>query len=234
VSHLTHIPMRERLRLGRMRHRSPRYVYARTRQFLYERSHPGEPWITPEAIRMLDSMLLPSDHGLEFGSGRSTIWFAKRVCSLTSVEHSADWYAMISGQLKEQDLGNVKYILAARNEPEERGDTSEYARTAMAFATSSLDFVLIDGAYRGHTAKYALPRIKPGGVLIIDNVNWYLPSASRSPNSRTLALGPKEQIWAEVANSLAGWRRIWTSSGVTDTAIYVKPGIPEPGNSRAR
>ena len=223
MNHLTHIPMRERLRMNKMRHRTPRYVYARTRQFLYERSHPGEPWLTPDAIRMLDSMLLPTDQGLEFGSGRSTIWFAKRVCHLTSVEHNADWYAVISGQLNEQELGNVNYILAPRNQPDELGDISEYARAAVAFVTSSLDFVLIDGAYRAHTAKCVLPKIKSGGLLIIDNANWYLPCSSRSPNSRTPALGPEGQIWEEVGDHLASWRCIWTSSGITDTAIYVKP-----------
>ena len=224
MNHLTRIPMRERLRLGTMRHRTPRYIYARTRQYLYERSHPGEPWLTPEAIRMLGSMLLPSDHGLEFGSGRSTIWFAKRVCRLTSVEHNTDWHAVLSGRLKEQRLDNVNYILAPPDQPEELGDNSEYVRSAMAFAASSLDFVLIDGVYRGHTAKYALSRIKPGGLLIIDNVNWFLPSNSCSPNSRTLALGPEGPVWAEVAGDLASWRCIWTSSSIWDTAIYVKPG----------
>jgi predicted O-methyltransferase YrrM len=212
-----------------MRHLTPRYAYARTRQFLYERSHPAAPWLTPEATRMLDSMLLPSDHGLEFGSGRSTIWFAQRVRRLTSVEHDADWYAVMSGQLKERELGNVDYIFAPHKQPAELGGSTEYARVALAFAASSLDFVLIDGAYREHTARYALPRIKPGGMLIIDNVNWYLPSSSRSPNSRTSALGPFGQIWAEIASDLARWRCIWTSSGVWDTAIYVKPETPAAG-----
>jgi hypothetical protein len=59
-------------------------------------------------------------------------------------------------------------------------------------------------------------------MLIIDNVNWYLPCQSKAPNSRTAALGPKTPIWAEVAAELAGWRSIWTSSGVWDTAIFIK------------
>ncbi len=40
---------------------------------LYERRHPAAPWLTPEAIRPLSTMLA-SNRGLEFGSGRSTIW----------------------------------------------------------------------------------------------------------------------------------------------------------------
>ena len=212
--------------LSRMRHRTPRYVYARTRLLFYEHSHPVAPWLTPEAIRMLDSMLMPSDHDLEFGSGRSTIWFAQRVGHLTSVEHDTDWYAVVTGRLKEQELGNVDYMLVPLDQPAELGGNSEYAHTALAFAVSSLDFVLIDGAYRDHTARYALTRIRPGGMLIIDNVNRYLPSNSRLPNSRAPTLGTDGQIRGEVAHDLARWRCIWTSSGVSDTAIYVKPGMP--------
>jgi predicted O-methyltransferase YrrM len=216
-------------RIRRVRHRSPRYLCVRTRQMLYERGHPDAPWLTPEAVRLLGRMLLPSDVGLEFGSGRSTLWFARRVRHLTSVEHDQRWYDDVSALLKERALSNVDYILAPVGEPGEhgeRGGASEYARAALAFPESSLDFALIDGAHRDHTTRYVLPRIKPGGMLIIDNVQWYLPSNSRAPNSRTQALGPRGEIWAEVARDLAGWRRIWTSSGVWDTAIFIRPGPP--------
>jgi hypothetical protein len=68
-----------------------------------------------------------------------------------------------------------------------------------------------------------MPKLKPGGLLVIDNVNWYLPSRSRAPNSRTPALGPHGAVWTDIARELARWRSIWTSSGVWDTAIFVKP-----------
>ena len=59
-------------------------------------------------------------------------------------------------------------------------------------------------------------------MLIIDNVNWYLPCRSKAPNSRTAELGPATDVWAAVWRQLAGWRTIWTSSGVWDTAIFIK------------
>lgn len=229
---LTPIPIRERLRLDRMRHRAPRYICARIQQLLYERSHPAAPWLTPQAIR-LDSMLPPSDHGLEFGSGRSTIWFARRVSRLIDVEHDPAWYEVLSDQLKKQSLGNVDYILARCDRAADFGGGTEYARAALAFAGSSLDLALIDGVDRDYTARYALPAVKPGGMLIIDNVNWFLPSRSRSPASRTPALGPDGEIWTPIASKLARWRCIWTNSGVWDTAIYVKPGDP-PAADRER
>jgi predicted O-methyltransferase YrrM len=207
----------------RYRHRTPRYIVNRTRQMLYERAHPDDPWLAPAAIGLLCSLLRPTDCGLEFGSGRSTVWLSRHVDALTSVEHDERWHTSVSATLKAEGLHNVDYILAPGDQPIERGGESAYARTALAFPDASLDFALIDGHYRDYSAKFTLPKIKPGGMLIIDNVNWYLPCQSKAPNSRTPALGPKTPVWAEVAEELAGWRTIWTTNDVWDTAIFIKP-----------
>jgi hypothetical protein len=135
-------------------------------------------------------MLRPSDRGVEFGSGRSTVWFAERVAHLTSVEHDEQWHSDVSATLKDRGLTNVDYVLAPWD-PDLPGDQSDYVGTLSRFAESSMDFALIDGAYRNHAARLAMPRIKPRGLLIIDNVNWFLPSESRAPASRSRALGPE-------------------------------------------
>ena len=75
------VPMPASQRLARS-HRTPRYVYHRTRQLFYERAHPADPWLTPAAIGLLATLLRPADTGAEFGSGRSTLWFAARVAEL--------------------------------------------------------------------------------------------------------------------------------------------------------
>ena len=214
------------------RHLSPRYVYRRCRQLAYEHRHHEDPWLTPAAIRLLDTLLRPSDNGLEFGSGRSTIWFGRQVNALTSVEHDQQWYEKVSTQLKVQGLGNVSHILAPEDQPTERGGESAYARIALDFPDASLDFALVDGHYRDYSAKFVLPKLKVGGMLIIDNVNWYLPCRSKAPNSRTGSLGPITPVWGEVAQELASWRSIWTSSGVWDTAIFLKPSDSGSTNRR--
>jgi predicted O-methyltransferase YrrM len=204
------------------RHRTPRYVYNRTRQLRYERSHPDAPWLTPAAIDLLGPLLRPADQGAEFGSGRSTVWFASRVAALTSVEHDPRWHAIVAARLLDRGLRNVDYILAPEDQPMERGGDSAYARTALGFADESLDFALVDGHYRDYSAKFILPKLRPGGMLIIDNVNWYLPCESKAPNSRTQAAGPVTAVWTEVWREIRDWRTIWTSSGVWDTAIFIK------------
>jgi len=207
-----------------MRHRTPRYIYNRTRLMWSEHAHPDHPWLTPDAVRLLASMLRKADRGAEFGSGRSTIWFAERVSHLTSVEHDKLWYNDISARLRSRNLINVEYILAPPDQPPELGGRSKYARTILEFDDATLDFVLVDGMYREHVSKLVIPKIRSGGLLIIDNINWYLPPPkTRAPASRTLALGPAGALWSDVATTLADWRAIWTTSGVTDTGIFIKP-----------
>jgi predicted O-methyltransferase YrrM len=211
-----------RRRVLKMRHRTPRYVCCRIRQKLVELAHPDEPWITPEATRLLETMIRPSDTGAEFGSGRSTLWFARRCRFLTSVEFDEQWYAKISAALRSQGLVNVDYKRAPKDQPKETGDQSAYARVALSFDDESIDFVLVDGLYRDYVARFMLPKLKRGGLLIIDNVNWYLPSRTRSPCSRGPEDGCNGPVWTELAPELAQWRMIWTSSGVSDTAIFIK------------
>ncbi len=192
------------------------------RDKLYCRTHPGHPWLTPTANELLRTMLRPSDTGLEFGSGRSTLWFAARVRQLTSVEHDKTWYDDVSARLRQSAL-EVDYLLAPRDVPAEHGGESQYTRVISRRPDRSLDFVLVDGIYRDFCAYHSLSKLKSGGLLIVDNVNWYLPSRSHSPNSRRPQDGPDGPVWSEVAATTREWRSIWTSSGVWDTAIYVKP-----------
>jgi predicted O-methyltransferase YrrM len=206
-----------------VRHWTPRYVCARFRLMLYEHAHPDHPWITSEANRLLASMLRPTDVGAEFGSGRSTLWLARHCQHLTSVEHDRGWHQKISAAIVDQGLTNVDYFHHPREQPQESGDLSDYARVALSFADSSINFVLVDGIYRDHVTRLMMPKLKAGGLLIIDNINWCLASRTHAPYSRTPETGHKDPSWADLAGDLANWRLIWTSSGVSDTAIFIKP-----------
>jgi predicted O-methyltransferase YrrM len=201
---------------------NPRYVYDRTRQALYERGHPDDPWLTPAAIRMLTTLLRRPDRGIEFGAGRSTLWLAQRVAHLTSVEQDPAWHGRVGDRLARAGLANVDLILAPADLPDEQGADSQYVAPLRRLAPGSLDFALIAGAYRAHAARLAMTRLRPGGLMIIDNVNWYLPSVSRAPASRPVTAGPDDR-WADIVTALADWRLIWTGSGVWDTALFIRP-----------
>ena len=165
-------------------------------------------------IEVLGSWLRPQHKGLEWGSGRSTLWFAQRVNHLISIEHDESWYRRIDSQLMVTKLGNVDYRLC-RN-------PREYVSCVEQLPRAQLDFVLIDGNSRDRCALAAIPLLKIGGIHIIDNCNWFLPNDSRAPDSRRAGQGAASHDWELFLQRVCTWRRIWTTNGVTDTALWVK------------
>jgi SAM-dependent methyltransferase len=196
-------------------HWTPRYIYDRLSQIVYQRRHPDAPWLGHEMVRILENWLMPEDRGFEWGSGRSTIWFAERIGSLVSVEHNSAWYSRVNAELKAKGLKNVEYHLCE--------DEAQYRRVATQYPSQSFDFILIDGVARDECALAAISMVKPGGIVVVDDCNRYLPTQSRSPFSRRPAQGPDTELWAAYQDSVKGWRKIWTTNGITDSGLWVKP-----------
>jgi len=168
--------------------------------------------------------LQSDDVGAEFGSGRSTSWFALRIGHLTSVEHNSEWHGIVTDSIGRQGYSSkVNYHLASIESPDGNSADSEYVKIIDTFDDEALDFALVDGVLRDHCALRIIHKIRPGGMLIIDNANLSLPCVSYSPGSRTESLGPDGPIWSDVWSTLKGWRQMWTTNGVFDTAIFFKP-----------
>jgi predicted O-methyltransferase YrrM len=210
--------------MRRFRHWTPAYIRDRLTVWWYERTHPDAPWLTRDMNQLLESWLRPHHAGLEFGSGRSTLWLAARVGRLTTVEHDGAWQERIRSRLAGRRLtAIVDYRLHV--DGASGGAGTRYAAVAAEFAAESLDFVLVDGMCRDQCALASIALLKHGGLLIVDNVNWYVPrkEKSRSPNSRSLADGYASESWKEFHERVQDWQSIWTSDGVTDTAAWFKP-----------
>jgi hypothetical protein len=210
-----------------LRHWTPRYVVNRLAVAYHQRIAPNDPWLTKPACTFLDDWLTGSDVGLEWGCGRSTLWFADRVQHLTSVEHNPHWHALVAARLAARGVTNVDLRLCPVD-PRNADDYQPYIGVGLEFERSSLDFVLVDGQLRGRCAELALTLLKPGGILIIDNAEWFIPHPSHSPGAiarRTKAIAAE---WRGVVDALQGWRRLWTSNGVWDTAIYGRPARQTP------
>jgi len=116
---------------------------------------PELPWLTFDAVARLDGLLQQGWRMVEFGSGMSTRWFADRVSTVHSIEHARSWHDRIATSLP----ANVRYEL--RSGPAYY-DLSDYA-------DGSLDIVVVDGIDRDECVSAALPKIRPGGWLYLDN-----------------------------------------------------------------
>ena len=199
-------------------HWTPGYVVSRIGRAWYERRNPDAPWLSPGMISFLSDWLRPSDVVVEFGSGRSTIWFARRVARVVSCEHDAQWHGAVSERIRRQNLANVEYHL-----PQGELTPESYLAPVVALAPGSVDVVLIDGSFRDRCATWAVRGVRPGGAILIDNVNWYLPHATRSPASVGANGAPVSEEWARFVELTRGWRSFWVSDGITDTACWFAP-----------
>lgn len=197
-------------------HWTPRYFLDKLCFVLYELTHPSSPWLTAEATKRLDAWLQPTFTGVEWGAGRSTLWFAQRVAHLTSIEHDAAWYRAVQRKLERRRITNVTLLLHPAN-------SESYVDVARTYRDGSLDFALVDGRQRDRCALAVIPKIRPGGWLIVDNINRYLPSNSRSPLSLGTHDAPLTLYWEKVADQVAGWHRTWTTNGIYDTVIWQRP-----------
>lgn len=176
------------------------------------------PWLTPAAISILDQLLTSDMYGLEYGSGRSTVFFASRLAHLESLEHHKEWHELVSAQLKHSELTNVTYVLKEGTRPETNKEIE--ARNASSFneeneiyrsyidhihtyPDNSFDFILIDGRARPECSIRAIDKLKSGGIFILDN--------------------SERKRYEPVHNELRHWPQVNTTTGLTDTTFWFKP-----------
>jgi len=172
----------------------PWLVFGRIRYWFWEKRNPNKPWLCPGTVRFCESHLTKSMSALEFGSGRSTRWFAGQVGHLISVEHDSGWYEQVRQQIAAAAVTNVDYRLVPLNHPESEGERGEYDSVPDYVAAIdqlpdvSLDLVVVDGHYRTHCIRHALPKIKPGGYLLVDDINlWPSVDVFQIPKRWTIA-----------------------------------------------
>ncbi|MHB8694269.1 MAG: O-methyltransferase [Solirubrobacteraceae bacterium] len=200
---------------------TPRYIRDRLALDYHQRRFPDLPWWPAEATRQLGELLKSSDVCLEWGSGRSTAWLSQRTCAVHSIEHDREWFDRVQDQLAERGspAGAVRLLDDA---PHDRPEASPYVRVVDEFADGELNVCVVDGAHRGKCALAAVPKLAPYGLLMVDDAHWFLDHATTAPHSRT-GKGPKDEDWRQFGDLVADWRCVWTTDGVTDTAIWVKP-----------
>jgi hypothetical protein len=147
---------------------------------------PTVPWLTFGAIDYLAALDLAGRRVFEYGSGASTRYWLRRGVDLVSVEHDPGWYGQVRAALPP---GAAVDFRLAPPEPAAPGsfdpadpaayrsgspDCSRlafrsYAAQIDAFPDGAFDLVLVDGRARPSCLAHAIPKVRPGGMLILDN-----------------------------------------------------------------
>jgi SAM-dependent methyltransferase len=207
-----------------LKHLTPRYVLNRSSLMVWQRRNPQAPWLTRTAIDFIGEWLGQTDTVFEWGSGRSTAWFAKHAGRVVSVEHDPVWYELVAEQLKSGGPATVERHLAKTSEAVKDEASQEYVDIIDVLPDKTVDLILVDGLHRDECAVRAVGKLRPGGLLVLDNADWYFATGSHTPASKW-----NQKLWSETWGSfeaaVAGWRRIVTTNGVWDTVIWIKPSL---------
>lgn len=147
--------------LGRIAVNYPRAMWSRLMLSTMDK-FPARPWISYDAAKRLDAFLATAPRSvLEFGSGNSTMWFARRAETLHSVEHNAEWYEKVQHLLSSTEKrGTVLHELR---------ETEEGYSTFSSDSDQLWDIILIDGIWRLPVARHHVDKLAPDGILYLDN-----------------------------------------------------------------
>ncbi len=152
------------------------------------------------AVEQLDEILTAESRVFEYGSGGSTVYFAQRAREVVSIEHEPSWHGRVQAELERRRLNNVRYELIepAVDAGFERGGIADpsayvsddeqyagktfkaYAQAIRTFPDSYFDLVVVDGRARPSCILNARDKVRPGGVLLLDQSErpYYLESSA--------------------------------------------------------
>lgn len=174
-------------------HPAPSYwrYFRRWRKFLsnHNDSLKNElPWLTFPVIDFLNTWLTKEHRVLEYGGGSSSIYFARRAGEVITVEHHTGWFENISKVIQAKGITNWKGLLFPPEEGQPygtdiaepshfvSGDADSKGKNYKAYASAidrypdhHFDVVLVDGRVRPSCMQHAMPKIRKGGLLILDN-----------------------------------------------------------------
>lgn len=134
--------------------RSPIYFFDK----LFTHRRRDRPWWPVNCIDLFSKSLPTGAVTLEFGSGSSTLWLAKRCLIVHSVEDDERWYESVRAKIDAAGLKNVGLKLVA---------DSNYWNPEVDL--SSIDAFIVDGNYRWKCIESILPRMKKSSFIYLDN-----------------------------------------------------------------
>jgi hypothetical protein len=114
------------------------------------------PWLTYPFIDFIAPRLSNQLTVFEFGAGNSTLFFAKKVKEVFSVEHNKDWYNRISKQIQD----NVNLVYKEIDE--------EYPKSIQSL-NKKFDIIIIDAEERVNCVKNSLGALTDAGVIVLDD-----------------------------------------------------------------
>lgn len=158
----------------------PQYIPGYVATNLFGRETPLEqelPWFSYGVIDFLKSFLQSEMAVFEYGSGGSTVFFARTAGSVVSTENDACWLEKVEQRLRARRIANVmlqhhEFNVAAP----ENFEQSSYLHSIPA---KTFDVIVVDGAeervpVRPTCFYHAENFVRSGGIIVVDD-SWRYP-----------------------------------------------------------
>ena len=149
------------------------------------------PWMNYAVVAFLERRLNKTLSVFEYGSGYSTLFYARRVRNVISVEYDQAWIASIGPRLPPN--ASVLFV------PDDVD--GDYCR-AIARSGDSFDVVVVDGKDRENCVKQSMQALSSRGVIVLDDSQraGYAPAISYAQENGYLTvdfegLKPTESSW---------------------------------------
>ena len=132
------------------------------------------PWVSWAAVDFLKGFVRATMDVFEYGTGGSTLFFARRCRQVVSVEDDRNWLNLVSDHLARNGITNVQLRLR----PFDFSKANNFAHSAYpdAIGKETYDVIFVDGKDWSGTGrpvcfKRAEQNINPGGVIVLDD-SW--------------------------------------------------------------
>ncbi len=117
------------------------------------------PWYSYPAIYFLKNKLKKEYTVFEFGSGNSTIFYAKNCKSVVSFEDDEKWFETVCNATAH--LENIKIYY--------KNDKFYFSAPFLVSQSNKFDIIVIDGGYRNECCKTSIDLVSDRGIIILDN-----------------------------------------------------------------
>lgn len=116
------------------------------------------PWCTYSFIQFIEPRLNSTMDIFEYGCGNSTLWYADKVKSVTSVDHDLQWVEKISSRIPK----NAVVLFASMSE------AGKYSASIL-LNDKRYHIIVIDGRDRNNCVLQSLHRLTDDGIIVFDN-----------------------------------------------------------------
>jgi predicted O-methyltransferase YrrM len=128
------------------------------------------PWWPYEATTWMAEHLPGGARVFEYGGGGSTLWLEDQGAEVTVIEHHDEWAQQLAvlapnTRVIKHGAGTVGKITSVV----EPGFFDDYVTCVADEPDDSFDLVIVDGRARVECVRRSMPKVKPGGLLVLDD-----------------------------------------------------------------